>query len=126
MRQGTHTEESVLDSVRRKLCEPYAALVGNDDKVWCYQYTVSNMHPYKKHRTKPQFLNHITVLSTTKNEVVMVLLFQTELTSLLQTLGVNSRLKSFRLTAAYWIKWSNASKTSLPRLQHLLRVSDTS
>lgn len=54
-----------------------AALVGSDDKVWCYQYTVSSTHTYKKRRTKPQFLNHITFLSST-DEVILVFVVPNE------------------------------------------------
>ena len=48
-----------------------AALVGYDDMIWCFQYTVSRTHTYKKRRTKPQFLNLISFLSETE-EVVLV------------------------------------------------------
>jgi len=51
-----------------------SAVVGSDDKVWCYQFTVSKSHTYKKRRMKSHFLNHISVLDKTQ-EVVIVFVF---------------------------------------------------
>ena len=51
-----------------------SAVVGSDDQVWCYQFTVSKSHKYKKRRTKSHFLNKITVLKSTY-EVVLTFVF---------------------------------------------------
>ena len=48
-----------------------SAIVGSDEKVWCYQFTVSRKHSYKKRRLRSTFLNHISFLDET-NEVVIV------------------------------------------------------
>lgn len=47
-----------------------SAVIGSDGKVWCYQFTVSRTHTYKKRRTRSHFLNNITVLQST-DEVVL-------------------------------------------------------
>jgi hypothetical protein len=51
-----------------------SAVVGSDDKVWCYQFTTSTSHTYKKRRLKSQFLDKISVLEST-NEVVIVFVY---------------------------------------------------
>mmetsp|Transcript_2874 Transcript_2874/g.8057 ORF Transcript_2874/g.8057 Transcript_2874/m.8057 type:complete len:308 (+) Transcript_2874:546-1469(+) len=48
-----------------------SAVIENDDKVWCYQFTVSRTHTYRKRRTRSQFLNGISLLEST-DEVVLV------------------------------------------------------
>lgn len=48
-----------------------SAVVGSDDKVWCYQFTVSSTHAYKKHCTRSQFLNYISVLESTPEVVLL-------------------------------------------------------
>ena len=48
-----------------------SAVVGSDDKVWCYQFTVSRTHTFKKRRMRSCFLNHISVLDKTQKVVIV-------------------------------------------------------
>ena len=54
-----------------------SAIVGSDEKVWCYQFTVSKTHTFKKRRMRSGFLNHISVLDRTQ-EVVIVFVYPSE------------------------------------------------
>lgn len=51
-----------------------SAVVGSDDKVWCYQFTISRSHSYKKRRLKQQFLDKISVLES-PNGVFIVFVY---------------------------------------------------
>ena len=48
-----------------------SAVVGSDSAVWCFQFSVSSSHMYKKRRLRPQFLNLLSVVDTT-GEVTIV------------------------------------------------------
>lgn len=48
-----------------------SAVVGSDDAVWCFQFTISTSHTYKKRRMRSQFLNLLSVVDTTQEATVV-------------------------------------------------------